>query len=87
MPDSATGGRFSGGAAADEGGRTRSFGWPRKRTDLGHDPAEGHGRNAETVSDSSKTSAEHVEATPEAKVGLVETVAVRIGPDSVAGRL
>lgn len=34
-----------------------------------------------------KTFAEHVEATPEAKVGLAETVAVRVTPDTVAGRL
>jgi PPOX class probable F420-dependent enzyme len=34
-----------------------------------------------------KTYAEHVEATPEAKAGLGETVAVRVTPDKVAGRL
>jgi PPOX class probable F420-dependent enzyme len=34
-----------------------------------------------------KTFAEHVESTPEAKVGLAETVAVRVTPAAVAGRL
>jgi PPOX class probable F420-dependent enzyme len=34
-----------------------------------------------------KTFAEHVEDTPEARAGLGETVAVRVTPDTVAGRL